>query len=94
VSVPVVDLARLGLREDLVRLGDLAEAVVRVGGVGDIGMELAREPPERLLDVALGRVPSKAEDLVVVPLRRRHRGKGSFASAGRRRRQRAAQFSA
>ena len=37
------------------------------------GMELAREPAERLLDLGLGRVREHAEQLVVVALRRRHR---------------------
>ena len=47
VAVAVVELARLGLGEHLVRLGDLAEAHLCVGRVGDVGVELAREPPER-----------------------------------------------
>ena len=94
MPVAVVDLARLRLRQDLVGLGHLAEAVVGVGSVGDVGVQLARESPERLLDVALGRVPGQPEDLVVVPLGRGHRGKVSFASAGLRGRRQATQFSA
>src|SRR5919198_5896439 len=83
MSEAVVDLAGLRLREDFVRLGDLAKALVRVGSVRDVRMQLAREPPEGLLDVGVGRAPRQAEDLVVVPLRRGHRGKVSFATAGR-----------
>ena len=66
VPVAVVELARLGLREDLVGLGRLAEALLRLGVVGDVGVELARQPAERGLDRALVRVARDAEDLVVV----------------------------
>ena len=50
VAVAVVERARLGVREHLVRLGHLAEAHLGLGLVGDVGMQLAREPAERLLD--------------------------------------------
>ena len=43
MAVAVVELARLRVREHLVRLGDLAEALLGVGRVGDVGMQLARE---------------------------------------------------
>ena len=66
VAEPVVELARLGLREHLVRLGDLPEPLLGVGRVRDVRMELAREPPEGPLDLGLGRRPLDAEDLVVV----------------------------
>ena len=66
VPVAVVQLAGLGLREHLVRLDDLAEAVVGVGCVGDVRVQLPRERAERLLDLGLGRVPGDAEQLVVV----------------------------
>src|SRR5206468_60201 len=55
VAVPVVEFARLRVREHLVRLGDLAEPLLRVGRLGDVRVQLAREPPERALDVLLGR---------------------------------------
>src|SRR5262249_41273772 len=73
VPVAVVELARLGLREDLVRLDDLAEALLRVRRVGDVRVQLAGERSERLLDLRLARVPRDAEKLVVVTLGRRHR---------------------
>jgi hypothetical protein len=73
VPVPVVELARLRLREHLVGLDHLAEALLRVRGLRDVGMELAREPPEGLLDLGLARVSCDAEQLVVVALRRCHR---------------------
>ena len=44
VAVPVVELARLGVREHLVGLDHLLEALVRVGRVRDVGVHLAREP--------------------------------------------------
>ena len=68
VSVPVVELAGLGLREHLVGLGHLAEALLGGGIVGDIGMELAGERPKRLLDRSFVGVPRHPEQLVVVTL--------------------------
>ena len=50
VAVAVVERAPLGVREHLVRLGHLAEADLRLRLARDVGMQLAREPPERLLD--------------------------------------------
>ena len=69
VPVAVVELARLGLREDLVRLGRLAEALLGVRVVGDVRVQLARELAEGGLDRPLVRVPRDAEDLVVVARR-------------------------
>jgi hypothetical protein len=43
--------------------------VLRVGSVRNIGMELAREPAKRALDVVATRVARDAEQLVVVALR-------------------------
>jgi hypothetical protein len=43
--------------------------MLRVRSVGDVGMELAREPSERALDVVGTRVARDAEELVVVALR-------------------------
>jgi hypothetical protein len=68
VAEAVVELAPLGVREHLVRLDDLPETVFGVGRVGDVRMELPREPPERSLDVFGARVAADAEELVVVPL--------------------------
>ena len=85
MPIAVVDIASLRLREDLVRLRDLAEALVCVRRVGDVRVQLARESPERLLDVRFGRAPRQTQNLVVVPLRRGHCGKVSFGSAGYRR---------
>ena len=66
VAVAVVERAALGAREHLVRLGDLAEAELRLGMVGDVGMQLARKAAERLLDRRLVGVARDAEHLVVV----------------------------
>ena len=72
MAVPVVELARLGVGEHLVGLGHLAEARVGVGVLRDVGVQLAREPPERLLDLLLVGVARDAEQLVVVAFGRRH----------------------
>jgi hypothetical protein len=72
VPEAVVELARLGLREHLVRLDDLAETLLRIGHVGDVRVESAGEASERLLDLGLVRVALDAEDLVVVAFGRRH----------------------
>jgi hypothetical protein len=80
VPVAVVELARLALREHLVGLDHLAEAGIRVGRVGDIRMELAGKPPERLLDLPLVGSARDSEHLVVVALGRRHRPKGTAAA--------------
>jgi hypothetical protein len=69
VAEAVVQLASLGVRQDLIRLDDLSEAVLGVGRVRDVGMELAGEPPERTLDVVGVRVARDTEQLVVVALR-------------------------
>jgi hypothetical protein len=72
VTVGVVHPAALGVGQHLVRLGRLLELglgvrVVRV----DVGMQLPRQPPERLLDRRLVRLARDAEHLVVVA---RHQG--------------------
>ena len=72
VAVAVVQRARLALREHLVRLDDLLEARLGVGRVGDVGMELARETAERLLDLGVVGAARDAEQLVVVAVGRRH----------------------
>jgi hypothetical protein len=68
----VVELAPLGVREDLVGLDDLAEAVLRVRRVLDVRMQLACEAPEGALDLVGVRIPRHAEQLVVVTLGGRH----------------------
>ena len=85
MAVAVVELARLGLRQHLVRLDDLAEALLGVGRVGDVGVQLARERAERLLDLRLGRVARDAEQLVVVAFGRRHRAASTLARRSLRR---------
>ena len=85
VAVAVVQLARLGVRQHLVCLGDLAEPLLRVRRLGDVGVQLARELPERALDVLVARAARDAEQLVVVALGRRH---SLFSIAGPRRRSR------
>ena len=68
MAEPVVQLAPLGVREHLVRLDDLAEAMLRIGCLRDVRMQLAGEPAERALDVVGSRVARDAEQLVVVAL--------------------------
>src|SRR5581483_8516815 len=72
VAVAVVELTRLRLREHLVGFDDLAEALLGVRRSRHVGVELARERAERLLDLALARVAPDAEKLVVVALGRCH----------------------
>ena len=43
-----------------------------IGRLGDVGMQLAREPPERPLDLVGARVARDSEELVVVALCGRH----------------------
>jgi len=64
----VVELPPLRARQHLVCLDHLTEALFRVGRIGDVGMELAGETPERALDVVGARVAADAEKLVVVAL--------------------------
>ncbi len=72
VPVAVVELPRLGLREHLVRLGDGAEALLRVRLLRDVRMQLARELAERALDLGVAGAALDAEQLVVVAFRRGH----------------------
>src|SRR6266540_5913791 len=72
MPVAVVELACLRLREHLVGLDHLAEALLRVRSLGDVGVQSAREAAERLLDLASVRGARHAEELVVVVLGRRH----------------------
>ena len=71
----VVEAAGLRLREHLVRRDCLAEALLRVGLLRDVRVQLAREPAEGPFDLGFGRRPADAEDLVVVTPGRRHRSK-------------------
>jgi hypothetical protein len=72
VPEAVIELARLRLREHLVRLDCFLESLVGVRRVGDVRVQLAREASERALDIGLGGGAADAEDLVVVTTRRRH----------------------
>jgi hypothetical protein len=72
VAEPVVELAALRVGEHLVGLCDLPEPLLRVREPADVGMQLAREPPERALDLLLGGRARQTEDLVVVAFGRRH----------------------
>src|SRR6476619_1491852 len=83
VAVAVVERAALGAREHLVRLGDLAEPHLRLRVVGDVGMELACEPAERLLDRRLVGVARDAEQLVVVAVGRGHQSSPYTSSTKR-----------
>ena len=67
VAIPVVCGSALGIGEHLVGLGGLLEALFgrRVVSV-DVGVQLAREPTERALDLGLAGVARDAQDLVVV----------------------------
>ena len=67
VAVGVVLLPAIGVRQHLVGLGRLLELGLGVRVVGvDVGVQLARQPPERLLDRRLVGVARDAEHLVVV----------------------------
>jgi hypothetical protein len=66
VPEAVVELAPFGVREHFVRLDDFAEALLGVRRIGDVGMELAGEAPERALDVVGACIARDAEELVVV----------------------------
>ena len=67
VAVAVVGRAPLGVGQDLVGLGGLLELLLGVRVVAvDVGVQLAREPAERLLDLGLAGVARDAEDVVVV----------------------------
>ena len=69
VPVAVVARAAVVVGEHLVGLGDLAEALLGVRRLGDVRMQLPRQPAEGLLDLAIGCVAADAEQLVVVLLR-------------------------
>jgi hypothetical protein len=69
VAVAVVARPPVVVGEHLVGLRDLAEARLGIGRLGDVGMQLAREHAEGLLDLAVGCVAAHAEQLVVVLLR-------------------------
>ena len=79
VSEAIVELAALGVRQHLVRLDNLTEALFCIGRARDIGMELARESPEGALDLVLTSIARDAEQFVVITLRRGHRFKRSAA---------------
>src|SRR6185503_12601976 len=85
VPVPVVELARLRLREDLVGLDDLPETLLGVRLLRDVRVERSGEPAERFLDLALTGGALDAEDLVVVALRRCHQSQRTRRSSCPRR---------
>jgi hypothetical protein len=64
----VVERAALRVREHLVCLHDLAEAVLRIRRARDVRVELPREAPKRALDLVGVRLPCNAQELVVVAL--------------------------
>ena len=67
----VVGAAAVGIGEHLVGLGGLLELLLGLGIVlVDVRMQLARQAPERLLDLHVAGSPVDAEDLVVVALHR------------------------
>ena len=75
VAVAVIGGAAIGVGEDLVGLGGLLEALLGVGLLVDVGMQLAGEAAERLLDLGVVGAARDAEHLVVVAghLRAAHR---------------------
>ena len=69
MAVAVVDLAALGVGQDLVGLGGLLELLLGLRVVVvDVGVQLAGELAKGLLDLGLVGVPADAEDLVAVAL--------------------------
>jgi len=85
VPEPVVDLAALGVRQHLVGLDGLLEALLGVGLVGDVRVQLPRERAERLLDLVVRGAACDAEHLVVVASRGRHRSRLALGQAVTRR---------
>ena len=66
-AVAVEGRPPLGVGEDLVGLGGLLELLLGLGIVAvDVRVELAREPPERPLDLGVAGVARDAEHLVRV----------------------------
>src|SRR5690606_18803307 len=71
VSKAVVLLPGLGVAQDAIGLANLLELFLGLGIVFvHVGMVLARQPPERPLDLLLRRVPADPQHLVVIPLGR------------------------
>ena len=69
---PVVPAPPFGILQDLVRLGDLLEPGLGGGVVWiGVGVRLASDPPERLLDVIRCGIAAHAQELVVVSCHRR-----------------------
>ena len=67
VAVAVIGRAPLGIGQHLVGLGRLLELVLGLGVVAvDVGVQLARQAAERLLDLGVAGVAGDAEHLVVV----------------------------
>jgi len=69
VAVAVVHASLLGVREDLVCLGGLLEALGRLGGAVAVRVVLEGQATVGLLDVVVGAGARDAEDFVVVALR-------------------------
>jgi hypothetical protein len=89
VAVRVVAGPPVGVREDLVRAGDLLEALLGFGVVVHVGVELAGKAPVRRADVLDRGVAPDAEDLVEIadgghPVRRRARSRARRGAARRR----------
>src|SRR5918993_1518147 len=70
VAAAVVEVALLGVLENLVRLGDPFEPLGCVRLAGDVGVQLHRQPAVGLLDLLGARVARHPEDLVVVTAHR------------------------
>src|SRR6266540_3606013 len=86
VPEAVIEIPRLGLREHLVGLDDLAKALVGIGGSRDVGVQLTREQAEGPLDLSLARGTLEAEDLVIIAPGRRHYPKRSQGTSCLRKR--------
>jgi hypothetical protein len=69
VAVAVVARAAIVVGEHLVGLGHVAKPLLGVGSLGDVGVQLARETAEGLLDLAVARLAAHAEQVVVILLR-------------------------
>jgi hypothetical protein len=66
VAVPVIGRAAVGVGEHLIRLGALLELGLCLRSRVDVGVQLAGQPTEGLLDVRVLSVAADAENLVVV----------------------------
>ena len=84
MAVAVIGGAAVGVREHLVGLGGLLEALLGVGVLVDVGVQLPGQAAKRLLDLGVVGAPGDAQDLVVVPWHLRAAHRSSYTSTTKR----------